>query len=232
MIFSPRRAWPWLFLLLTMASGCAHRGAPTVFPEFDQTIARPRLAAVELIATDYLPPFPQCESKEVICMDPPPTWIRFRTLQTVYGEPLPNNFYASTTSHYGKIDAYGFAKGPMLVLLLDHQGSRVMPRYSRSNLGVDSKGERHVVLNDAGPHWLPCSFTKLREPIADPELARASAIPREHYAQYHAEDDAEFFRLDGDLAYPRYSVPLAKLQAHLADRDLTAADFSCNRNPG
>lgn len=217
-------------LLLTLAAGCAHRGAPAAFPAFEAAAAQPSLVAVKLLATDYLPPFPQCESKDVICMDPPPTWVKFRTLQPVYGGPSARTFYASTTSHYGKMDAYGFAEKPMLVLLLTHDDDTVLPRYSRANLETDSTGELHLVLNDAGPHWLPCSIAALREPITDSALVRASALPRTHYDDYFAGDRAEFFRLDGELAHPRYSVPLSRLRTHLAGRNLSAQDFRCERS--
>lgn len=218
-----------LALLFALTSGCAHRGAPSIYPELDAATARPGLVAVELVATDFLPPFPQCASKDVLCMDPPPTWIKFRTLQTVYGEPMPKTFFASTTSHYGRIDAHGLTDHPQLVLLLTHEGSSVMPRYSRATLHADSAGERHLVLLDDGPHWLPCTISTLREPLTDPTLLRLSAVSREHYDRYYAENAAEHFRLEGGFAYPRFSVPMSRLRAHLADRQLAAADFRCER---
>lgn len=218
-----------LSFLFALVVGCAHRGAPSVYPKVDATAARPTLAVVELLATDYLPPFPQCESRDVICMDPPPTWVRFRTLQTVYGEPMPERFYASTTSHYGKMDAYGLAKGPMLVLLLTQDGSTVLPRYARANLQTDSAGERHLVLTREGPHWLPCSVAALGEPIVDARLRRRSAVAIEDYRQFHADTSARYFRVEGDAAHPLKSVPMGRLQAHLAGRTLAAADFACPR---
>ena len=217
-----------LILLAALATGCAHRGAPAVYPQFELAVAQPSLVAVQLVATDYLPPFAECTSKDVICMDPPPTWVKFRTLQPVYGEAGDGTFYASTTSHYGKMDAYGFADKPMLVLLLTHAGDTVLPRYSRANLESDSTGELHLVLHDAGPSWLPCSARELREPITDPALARASLFSREHYDQFYADQHAGYFRLEGDVVYPRYSLPLSRLRTHLAGRALTADDFRCD----
>lgn len=218
--------------LLALAAGCAHRGAPSVYPEVDATTARSTLAVVELLATDYLPPFPECESRDVICMDPPPTWVRFRARQTVYGEPTPERFYASTTSHYGKMDAYGLAQGPMLVLLLTQDGSTVLPRYARANLQTDSAGEWHLVLTGEGPHWLPCSVATLGEPIVDARLRRESAVAIDDYRQFHADTSARYFRVEGDAAYPLKSVPMGRLQAHLAGKTLAAADFACPRADG
>ena len=225
---SRRFALPLLVVAL-WATGCAHRGAPAAYPGFDLSTAHPSLVAVDLVATDYLPPFPECESKDVICLDPPPTWVKFRALQPVYGGPAGGTFYASTTSHYGKMDAYGFADKPMLVLLLTHAGETVLPRYSRANLEADSAGGLHVVLKDAGPAWLPCEVAELREPITDPALVRASAISREHYDQYFAGERSAFFRLEGDVAYARYSLPLARLRAHLDGKTLAADSFNCDR---
>ena len=221
-----------LSFLLALVVACAHRGAPSAYPEVDAAKARPSLAVVKLLATDYLPPFPQCESKDVLCMDPPPSWVRLRTLQTVYGEPMPARFYASTTSHYGKMDAYGLARDPMLVLLFTQDGSTVMRRYGRANLETDSAGQWHLVLTGKGPHWLPCSVATLGEPIVDPELRRKSAVTVADYRQFHAHDSAAYFHVEEDAAYPLKSVPMDRLQAHLADRTLAAADFACPRAEG
>ena len=216
-----------LSFLVSLAIGCAHRGAPAVYPKVDPETARPVLAVVELSATGYLPPFPQCASKDVICMDPPPTWIRFRALQTVYGDPMPRHFYASTTSHYGRIDAHGLAKGPMLVLLLGQDGSTVMRRYARALLQTDSAGERHLILTGGGPQWLPCSVAALGEPIRDPLLRRKSAMSLSDYRQFYANDSAAFFRVEADAAYPLKSLPMGRLQGHLAGKTLAATDFEC-----
>ena len=45
----------------------------------------------------------------MICLDPPPTWIKLTALETVYGAAPERIFFASTTSHrshqpYGKIE--------------------------------------------------------------------------------------------------------------------------------
>jgi hypothetical protein len=213
-------------LLLVVVSGCAHRGAPTAYPEFDPTTARPSLVIAEFIATGDLPNFDECRMPEVLCMDPAPTWIHARTLQTVYGESPGKTFYASTTSHYGRIDAYARPE-TMLMVLLTRDGASVMSRYARGALKADSSGRWHLVLNDAGPHWLPCSVRGLREAITDPTLVRISAFPREQYEQFYAEKHAEYFRLEGETAHPRYSLPLARIQEHLAGKTLSAGDFVC-----
>jgi hypothetical protein len=223
-----RRRTGFAVLLAVLATACAHRGAPSAYPAMDAAKVKPSLVIAKFIATGDLPEFAECGSSDVICMDPAPTWIKLNALETVYGEAPERTFFASTTSHYGRIDAYGGVEKPMLMLLRSHEGAHEMPRYSRAMLDADAHRNLHLVLRNKGPHWLPCSTRALREEITDPVLARAARITRAHYVQYHAESNAEFFRVEGEFAYPRYSLPMARLQAHLAGRRMSAADFACD----
>ena len=223
---SPIRALPAALLCL-LATACAHRGAPAAFPPFDEAQGTPSLVATRLLATGELPQFGECASPDVLCMDAPPTWMKLRNLATVYGEPPAATFYASTTSHYGAIDATAPVKGPMLMLLHSHRGQTVMARYARANLKADSAGQLHLVLLEVPPHWLPCSVATLREPITDAALAKASAITREDVEARGEGNHSEHYRLEGDVAYPKYSLPLARLKAHLAGQSLAAKDFAC-----
>lgn len=220
-----------LTVLALLATACAHRGAPAAYPALDEAKARPGLVVARFLATGELPAFPECASKDALCMDPAPTWIKLQAMETVYGASPPRTFFASTTSHYGRIDAYGEPEKPMLMLMLAHHDQRVMVRYSRANLDADSGRQLHLVLQNPGPHWLPCTVRELREEITDPVLARASRIPRKHYEQYFAQSDADSYRVEGAFAYPRYSLPIARLQAHLAGKALAAADFACDARP-
>ncbi|MBW8368231.1 MAG: hypothetical protein K0M70_10275 [Arenimonas sp.] len=221
-----------LALLAILATACAHRGAPAVYPDLDAAQARPSLVVTRFLGTGELPAYPECASKDVLCMDPAPTWIKLQARETVYGASPPGTFFASTTSHGGRIDAYGTPRKPMLMLLLAQENNWVMVRYARANLDTDSQRQLHVVLNNSGPYWLPCSVRELREDITDPVLAHASRITREDYEQWHAESHADSYRVEGQFAYPRYSLPIARLQAHLAGKALSAADFTCGADPG
>lgn len=220
-----------LGLLVVLSSGCAHRGAPTVYPVFDPAGAQASLVVATVQATGDLAPFPECALPDVLCMDPAPTWMKLRALETVHGKPLPEVFFASTTSHYGRIDYAGPVRKPMLMLMLTQDDQTVMARYARALLEQDSAGGLHVVLTHPEPSWLPCGVAALREPITDPRLARASAISLEHYRQFHAETRAGYFRVEGAQAYPRYSLPIARLRAHLAGQSLSPADFACDPPP-
>ena len=99
-------------------------------------------------------------------------------------------------------------------------------------LAADSTRGLHLVLISRGPHWLPCSTRGLREDITDPVLAKASRIARTDYESFYADANAGLFRVEGDFAYPRYSLPMARLQAHLAGKRLAPADFACPATPG
>jgi hypothetical protein len=220
--------FPALALLVTLLTACAHGGTPTAYPAFDHATAQPRLVVTKLLATGGLPAFPQCKSPDVLCMDPAPTWMKLRTIETVHGAPMPDTFFASTTSHYGPIDYAGPVRKPMLMLLLTQAGDAVMLRYARALLEEDSTGERHLVLTHPGPYWLPCSVAALREPITDPVLARAGAVSQEHYHQFYSEDRGAFFTVEGDQAVPRYSLPITRLGPHLAGKPLSSEDFACD----
>jgi len=221
-----------LAVMMILAAACAHRGVPAAYPAFDHAKAAPVLVVATLAATGELPAFPECASPDVLCMDPAPTWMKLRALETVFGTPMPDTFFASTTSHYGAIDDAGPVRKPMLMLLLTQDRETVMARYSRALLDQDSSGQLHLVLRNGGPHWLPCSVAGVREPITDPMLARAGAIAREHYLQFYADAEPDYFRVEGDRAFPRYSLPIAQLRAHLAERAPPAQDFACASTGG
>lgn len=222
------RALAGAALLSVLLAGCAHRDAPRAYPDIDHDSAPARLAVVEVIASDYLPEFPECQEADVICMDPAPTWIKLTTLDTVSGPDLPRTFYASTTSHYGKITAYGLAEGPQLMLLLGEGDGLVMARYARAPLAADAGRRFHLLLHNQGPDWLPCEARALREPITDPALARAGAVPRRLFDETRDETSARYYRIEHDFAYPRYSLLIGKLGDLLGGDLRPASAYRCS----
>ena len=226
-----RRRACFVLLFAALATACAHRGVPAVYPVMDAAKIKPSLVITKFIATGDLPQFPECESRDVICLDSAPTWIKLNALETIYGEAPERTFFASTTSHYGRINAYGKLEQPMLMLLHVQDGARIMARYSYAKLQADSKRDLHLPLLNRGPFWLPCSTRALREEITDPALAKASRMARTDYERHYADDHADLFRVEGPFAYPRYSLPMARLQAHLEGQSLSVADFACSESP-
>lgn len=214
---------------LLLAAGLAHAGPPAAYPEIDEATATYRLAVVELEAQGELPQFAQCESPDVLCMDPPPTWFRARVLGTLHGPSLPPRIHGATTSHYGPMPMASPQYGkPRLMLLMSDGDRHVMMRYANGFLGEDRGGFLHLVLVDAQPiWWLPCGATDLKQPIHDPGLAHASRIPMEHYQQRFADQHGAAYVLRGRHAYPRHSIPMAKLAAWLARRQDLPANLQC-----
>ena len=210
---------------LLVAAGLAHPGPPTVYPEIDPATATYRLAVVELEAQGALPQFAECSSPDVLCMDPPPTWFRARVLDTLHGPSLPPRIHGATTSHYGLMQMASPQYGKARLMLLMSDGDRhVMPRYANGFLAEDRDGFLHLVLADPRPvWWLPCGAMDLEEPIHDAALARASRTPLEDYQRFFASEHGAAYVVRGRHAYPRHSLPMAKLAAWLArQRDLPA----------
>jgi hypothetical protein len=223
MPFTPLRRFVLPPLLL--AAGLAQAGPPTAYPEIDPATATYRLAVVELEAQGELPQFAHCKMPEVLCMDPAPTWFRARVLETLHGPSLPPRIHAATTSHYGPMQVASPQYGkPRLMLLMSDGDRHVMLRYANGFLAEDRHGFLHLVLVDSRPvWWLPCAAMDLKEPIHDADLARASRIPLEEYQQYYASEYSADYVVRGRHAYPRHSIPMAKLAAWLArQRDLPA----------
>jgi hypothetical protein len=210
---------------LLLAAGLAHAGPPTVYPEIDPATATYRLAVVEVEAQGEMPPFPHCKMPEVLCMDPAPTWFRARVLDTLHGLSLPPRFHGATTSHYGPMQMASPQYGKARLMLLMSDGDRhVMLRYANGFLAEDRVGFLHLVLVHSRPvWWLPCAAMDLKEPIHDADLARASRIPLEEYQRFYASEFSADYIVRGRHAYPRHSLPMAKLAAWLSrQRDLPA----------
>lgn len=214
---------------LLLAAGLAHAGPPTAYPEIDLATATYRLAVVELEDQGELPQFAHCKMPEVLCMDPAPTWFRARVLDTLYGPSLPARIHGATTSHYGPMQMASPQYGkPRLMLLMSDGDRHVMLRYANGFLAEDRSGFLHLVLVHPRPvWWLPCAAMDLKEPIHDAALARASRIPVEHYEQFHAPDDSAAYALRGRHAYPRHSIPMARLAAWLARQPDLPANLQC-----
>lgn len=214
---------------LLLAAGLAHAGPPAAYPEIDDATATYRLAVVELEAQGELPRFAHCNSPDVLCMDPAPTWFRARVLDTLHGPSLPPRIHGATTSHYGPMQMASPQYGKPRLMLLKSDGDRhVMLRYANGFLAEDRDGFLHLVLVNPRPvGWLPCGAMALKEAIHDAALARASRIPLEHYEQFHATDDGAAYALRGRYAYPTHSIPMAKLAAWLANQRDLPANLQC-----
>ncbi len=197
---------------------------PAVYPEFEREGADRLLVVASEHPGAYLPPFPQCEQEGTICMDPPPFWMRVRVQQVVKGELAVPEIAVATTSHYGMPDK--MRRPPVYLIDIRTDGRDfVMPRYAKARLYRDRDGEYYLpFLADPVP-WLPCSIQTLKREVDGMKLTRDARIPRDYWEVRRVEEHPEWFVLDGDVAMPRYWIPVPALQAHL--QTVPATDMQC-----
>ena len=215
-----------------LSAGLAAANAPPIpeYPQIDETRARHALAVVEVLEEDYLPPFPECASADVICMDPPPTWFRGRVLAPVHGDVPAAEFIAATTSHMGPGlgPDEGAAPVPRLMVLLTDGRGMVMPRYADAELERDSSGAFHLpVWDDYTIWWLPCGVTEVITPVTDDSLARAASVAREDYWPGRDGLDATLVREQDGRVMPRHSIPIHRLREWLARAEDVPPDLRC-----
>lgn len=219
---------PAAFLAPLLAVAQALAPPFPAYPGLDPSSTRHVLVVAEVIEQQYLPDFPECAQKNVICMDPPPTWFRARVLQRVHADAPSVEFFAATTDHFGitLLPPEGEAPSPRLMLLATDGRGMLMPRYANEIVARDSRGGFHLVMHDddTAP-WLPCGLWDLVEPIDDAGLARSAALDRSDYAD-DMTWDPEFFTVDPSFAHPRFSIPVARLALRVADAD-DAAGSGC-----
>ena len=203
------------------------------YPELDEAETRSALAVVEVLQEDYLPQFPQCEGKDIVCMDPPPTWFKARLLELVYGDVPAVEFFGATTSHFGARlgPKAGKAAEPRLMALRADGEATVMPRYSNERVFRDSKGAFHLMVhNDEVVHWLPCGISALIVPVEDAVLAGSAALSVEDYTPGPEGWDPTFFRVERGIAYPRFSIPVTRLAEWLSLDTTDDQELEC-RSP-
>lgn len=198
------------------------------YPDLDEATTRQVLVVAEVIEQQYLPDFPECARKDVLCMDPPPTWFRARVLQRVHADAPAVEFFAATTDHFGirLLPPEGEAPSPRLMVLATDGRGMLMPRYANAVVARDSHGDFHLVMQDDDTvPWLPCDLWDLAQPIDDAGLVRSAAVDRSEYAEDKSWDP-EFFTVDSSFAHPRFSVPVSRLAQLVANRG-GAGDIGC-----
>ena len=202
---------------LALLAGCAGMRPPHVYPEWEPATSHDAVVVATTQLGDYLPKLPACESKDVICMDPPPFWFRARVLDVVFGSIERTSIVASTTSHYG-MGQFGRGSDPSLFRLAVGNGAIIMPRYARAALHADRSGELFVILNGRGPiGWLPCSIIEVAVDIDVAGFADDLLIPAESVAEDEVINEVFFARTEGGFL-PRKGLPVSRLAEHLRSR--------------
>ncbi len=205
------------FVALLIASGAlAHANdIPKTYPSFDLDRADTNLVVAHVSAGGELPPFPQCSRPRVICMHSP-FWFRAQVLQTILGkagEPVLN---VSTESH-DSMRAYVREPSTQLLRLKLHDGQVYLPLYEFERLHTRRDGELFLVLRSRHlPGWLPCATIDLSEPIVgsdfSPDLSMEPDEDTGTFEDTEAGKHPEIWRIEGDRAWPRNGIRVARLR--------------------
>ena len=220
-----------LFLLaFILYSRLATADPPRQFPQMDSNTRLPILLIAKLSDGAYLPQFSDCNVPRVICMDPPPFWLKAKILTTVYGQNVTGEIYPATTSHYG-MGATQRTKGPTLLLLMTDGQHFVMPRYAGANLVKDKKGEFYLALSNPNPiYWLPCSANELKQEIDPREFSRSLRAHRVRADGDYFKRNPDAYKISGRYAFPRYAIPITALSEHLKKLAPTADEMFCEND--
>jgi hypothetical protein len=212
--------------LLSLAVVAGAAGKPTAFPpEFDLDAAVYTVAVVDVRESGGLPEIEECKGRNVICMHSP-SWLRGKVLTVLAGAPLPSEFHAATSGHYGPVTPTEDADQPTLMLLAASGKDLVMIRYAEALLYTDGRGELHMPVDSPQvAWWLPCSVTSLPVAVNDRTLSRAMARPIDE-ASGSIRDD-RFHRVQGRAYWPRMTIPMTRLREHLANARDMRPDFAC-----
>ena len=220
-----------IFLIAFILFSClALAEPPHQFPQMNSNARLPILLIAKLSDGAYLPQFSDCNTPRVICMDPPPFWLRAKILTTIYGQTVSGEIYPVTTSHYG-MGATQRTKGQTLLLLMSDGQYFVMPRYASANLIKDKKGEFYLALSNPNPiSWLPCSAIKLKQEIVRENFSRSLRAYRVKADGYHFKQYPDAYKISGKYAFPRYAIPITALSEHLKNLNPTADEMFCEND--
>ncbi len=223
------------FLLALLCGGVGTAAAmppPTSYPGFAPEKATQLLLVGSEQPGAYLPQFSQCDGVNVLCMDPPPFWIRMRVLSVVHG-PAPNlqELAVASTSHYGMTgDGIPEKQRDKVVFLYDVRSDGqwfVMPRYAKARLFRGRDGEQYLPLTADPVYWLPCSIQQVKQEVSGIRQLRDARIPQDYWDVRHVREQPQWYVVSGDTAWPRYWVSMTRLRAHLAT--VPAEEMHCER---
>lgn len=222
-----------LVLLCGVAWTAAAMPPPERYPDFDMETATRLLLVGGEQPGAYLPQFPQCDGVNLLCMDPPPFWVRVRVLSVVAG-PAPDmqELALASTSHYGMSgDGIPEKQRDKVVFLYDMRSDGqwfVMPRYAKARLFRGRDGEQYLPLTADPVHWLPCSIREAGQEVSGIRQLRDARIPREYWEVRRVREQPQWYVVSGENAWPRYWVSMTRLREHLAALPADAS-MGCER---
>lgn len=228
--------WMKRSLLFVLSFGVAGMAAamppPERYPEFELEAATRLLLVGSEQPGAYLPKFPQCDGVNVICMDPPPFWLRVRVRSVVAGPaPEMQELAVASTSHYGMTGAgIPEKRRDKTVFLYDVRSDGqwfVMPRYAKARLFRGRDGEHYLPLVATPVWWLPCSIQEIRQEVSGIRELHDVRIPRDYWEVRQVREQPQWYVVSGENAYPRYWVSMTRLREHLAG--VPAEAMQCER---
>jgi hypothetical protein len=222
-----------LALSVAHAAAAAQPSPRTVYPAIsDEAWGQwQRLIVVaELEAGDYhLPVCP--EQKNVICMDPPPSWFKAKVSSTMHGAVAPAELRASTTSHYGKLSEKEAGR-PFLLALRTDGDTYVMPRYAKSPLIRNKQGALFLQITSRYPtSWLPCDVSTLIEEVFPENFDDKHSFSVDQLKFRVSQGEKELFKVTGKRAWFRFAIPIDRLHDFL-QQVAPERSMACEFKPG
>lgn len=211
-----------ILAILVFAAGTSG-DVPQPAPDFDETTAIPSvIVATSRPGDSYAEPA-ECTGKNVICMHYP-LWFQATLVQPVFGIPPKQQIVVTTYTHYGQPEQDD-ATAPRILLLLENNGTYVMPVYSSERVWRRSDGQYFLLMESPLPvHWLPCSADYLREPVDAARFPPRARLALDHYS---VRQHPDLFLNSKRYAFPRFGISVSRLSDYLQSWQPDPADFRC-----
>jgi hypothetical protein len=205
-------------------AGCTIMPAPSRFPEFDYIDAKPVVVVADVRPGDFLAPFEECKSEDVICPRDP-MWLRVSLRETLYGTPPATHLTVFTTSHNG-LDGYNENRAPrLMVLMIGPNGEAVMPSNSQAPITRRKDGTWFLPFDGIDATWfLPCGIAGLQEPV-DP--TQFPPFLETDYNESWILEHPTFFQTIDDKAYPRFGIAISRIRDALNRERPQATAMQC-----
>lgn len=203
----------FLALPVLLFAAWTHAGEPVPparYPEFEGRKTQDLVVVGTMSEGGSLPAFEECASGELICMDPPPFWMRVKVRDVLAGTLDADSVAVASTSHYGAPDTDPEAH--YLMFLVSDGQHYVWKRYARARLySLDDTD--YLPGYGESIHWLPCGIQSMA--IEVPELTRkgVAALP----ATDPRKKERALFKIERKQAVPRLWIPMPALKRYLTE---------------
>ena len=211
------------FACSALAACATTSNTPTVYPDFYLDRATQAVAVVQVSPGQYLPELEECTQPNVICLHSP-FWFNAKVVDLIYGALPSERLKVSTLSHYG-MDSYKKPKTPWLISMVISGSDVIMPLYASEELTRRKDGALFILITyPHEPSWLPCSVSKLQEPVARKDFPRSEIIPSDAYA---VRTLPKYYNVSGAGAFPKQGINVERLREHLAHLKPSVQDMKC-----